>query len=188
MRPVGTTRARKHIEKIEYERLIRFVNRSGFIKQERVKVKLRRCFTLLYVTGCRISEIVGFTTMDLRAMVQDREYSLTNATKTKQSRLIILGEKQAELIRKITPDFNVRLFDVSARYLTGKANEVIHACLGELYSTHSFRSGYVTRLANSGANLKLIQEDVGHCNMATTARYIRVTDEQKRAAKEKLAW
>lgn len=188
MRPVGTTRAKKPIDKIEYERLMRFISRSGFIKQERVKAKLRRCFTLLYVTGCRISEIVDFDTMDLRAMAEQREYSLTNATKTKQSRLIILGQKQAELIRKITPSFNVRLFDVSARHLTAKANEVIHACLGELYSTHSFRAGYVTRLANSGANLKLIQEDVGHSNMATTARYIKVTDDQKRAAKERLAW
>lgn len=189
-RPKGTTRAKKAISRAEFDRLIDFTQKTKHLQQQRARVKLRRAFILLYITGCRISEIVDLTTADLRYMIKQKEYSLTNNTKTGKSRMIVFTDAQLKLLEQIIPgeNINIKLFDVTAGYLTRKANAVIHKCLGELYSTHSFRAGYVTRLANSGANIKLIQEDIGHTNTATTARYIKVTDEDKRKAKEKLEW
>jgi integrase len=187
-RPKGTTRAKKPIEKYEYEKLMSFANRSKFIKQHRLRIKLKRVFTLLYITGCRISEIIDLSTSDLKMMCEHKEYSLANNTKTKKSRLIVFSDSQIELLKSIVPSVQIKLFDVSSSYLTIKTNNIIHKCLGELYSTHSFRAGYVTRLANTGANIKLIQEDIGHTNISTTIRYIKIKDDQKREAKEKLIW
>ena len=187
-RPKGTTRAKKAIGKFEFEKLIAFTKRTSCLQQQRARVKLIRAYTLLYVTGCRISEIIDFQTKDLQKIIENKEYSLTNDTKTDTPRLIILSDQQIELIKSITPHENIKLFDVSIGYLTIKANNVIHKCLGDLYSSHSFRAGYITRLANNGANAKLIQEDIGHAKVETTMRYIKVTDEDKRKAKEKLSW
>ena len=187
-RPKGTTRAKKAIGKYEFERLIYFVNKTHFIKQQKVRVRLKRVFTLLYLTGCRISELQNFRTKDIKEMIEKKEYSTTNQTKMKQSRLIVFGDNQLQLLKDILPQFEVSIIDVCVSALTKQANDVIHFCLGELYSTHSFRTGYITRLANSGENIELIRSDIGHKNITTTARYIKVTDEQKRAAKEKLDW
>ncbi len=192
-RPIGTTRAKKAIKKEEYEKLIRFVNHSNQLHQQRLRTKMRRLFVLLYATGCRVSEVCDFTFGDIKYMVDQKEYSLTNATKTKRSRLIVLSDKQVSIIKALVPDYPVssetKLFDGSgSSYLTVKANDIIHKCLGELYSTHSFRAGYITRLAENGANPKLIQEDIGHSKVATTLGYIKVTDDMKRLAKEGLVW
>ena len=190
-RPKGTTRAKKAIEKYEYEKLMTFTTKSPAIKQQRLRVKLRRAFTLLFITGCRVSEIVEFTTKDLKEMIEKKEYSLTNATKTSQSRLITLSDKQVAVLKTLLPEnlaTDFKLFDATAGYITIKCNDIIHKCLGKLYSTHSFRAGYITRLANNGENIELIRSDIGHTKIATTARYIKVTEELKRAAKEKLDW
>jgi len=80
-RPKGTTRAKKPIMKKEFDRLINAVNRSLEIKSP-TKLKLTRAFTLLYLTGCRVSEIAYFKSDDVREMIHDNEYSLTNDTKT----------------------------------------------------------------------------------------------------------
>jgi integrase/recombinase XerC/integrase/recombinase XerD len=187
-RPKGTTKAKKPIRQDDYYKLIKFVQYSKHLQQQRAKVKLKRLFTLLYVTGCRISEVCELKTSDLKQMIQQKEYSLTNNTKTKQSRLIVFSDKQLEILKTIIPPEEIRLFDVSGEYLNIKANKVIQACLGELYSTHSFRAGYITRLAENGANIKLIQEDIGHRKVATTLNYIKVEDDLKRSAKESLKW
>jgi integrase len=187
-RPIGTTRVKKPIEKYEFEKLILFISKTKFIKQQRLRVKLKRAFTLLYLTGCRISEIIDLTTNDINKIVEYKEYSLSNNTKTKTSRLIVFSTAQIDLLKTIIPRVNIKLFDVTTEYFTIKANLLIHKCLGLLYSTHSFRVGYVTRLANNGENIELIRSDIGHKNIATTARYIKVTSEDKRKAKERLSW
>ena len=188
-RPIGTTRAKKAIEKYEFDKLISFTNTTKHLAQQRARVKLKRAFTLLYVTGCRISEIVDFTTNDIRDMIEKKEYSLSNNTKTKKARLMIFGAQECEILKTLLVPENIKLFNnVTVGYLTLKCNDIIHKCLGSLYSTHSFRAGYVTRLAKSGENIELIRSDIGHKNIATTARYIKVTDEDKRKAKERLVW
>lgn len=188
-RPIGTTRVKKPITKFEFDKLIHFVGRTNHIHHSGLRERLRRAFTLLFITGCRVSEIMNFTSDDVRKMILEKEFSLANNTKTKSSRLITYADGQLELLRNILPVGQVRLFgDVSLEYFNIKMNKIIHLCLGELYSSHSFRSGYITRLALNGENIKLIQEDIGHRSIQTTARYIKITSEDKRTAKSKLEW
>jgi len=196
MRPKGTTRAKKPIQKKEFERLIQASKRSLRIKST-TKVKLQRAFTLLYLSGCRISEIVNFTTSDLKQFVVHNEFSLTNDTKTKRSRLITLDEHkiQAKMLQDILPQQEGYLFvrnnsskPMRADSLMLLLNRFIHSVLGDLYSTHSFRQGYITTQHQVGMSLEFIREDVGHANIATTARYATVTPKDISQGKNSIAW
>lgn len=193
-RPKGTTRTKKPISKDDFNKLMNFTTKTNHLQQQRARVKLKRAFTLLYLTGCRVSEILHLRISDIRTAVDNKELLLkAEKTKTNQDRLISFSDKQIELLTTLLPgkdasNFDHKLFDVTTSYLTIKSNEILHKCLGPLYSTHSFRTGYITRLANNKEHLELIRSDIGHKNLATTARYIKVTEDDKRKAKEKLDW
>jgi len=195
-RPKGTTRAKKPIQKKEFDRLINAINRSLEIKSP-TKLKLTRAFTLLYLTGCRISEIAYFKSDDVKQMIEENEYSLTNNTKTHSSRLISFNENktQIEFLKKIHPCDDGYLFakNNSEKVMTVSAlkllmNKFIHRVLGQLYSTHSFRTGYITTAHQRGLSLEHIREDIGHKNIATTARYATVTSDEIAKAKNLIVW
>jgi len=195
-RPKGTTRAKKLIFKKEFERLINATKRSPNIKSP-TRVKLTRAFTLLYLTGCRINEIAHFKSEDVAFMIENNEYSTTNATKTGKARLISFDEMhiQIEFLKKILPPDDIYLFAknnsnkaMTVSGLTNLMNDFIHRVLGELYSTHSFRGGYITISHQQGLSLEHIREDIGHENIATTARYVKVTSAEIAKAKSLRSW
>lgn len=196
MRPTGTTRAKKPIMKKEFDRLIKAVKMNTEIKSP-TKLKLTRAFTLLYLTGCRAGEIVNFTREDLEQMISDNEYSLTNDTKTKTPRLISFDEQQVQItmLKQLLPMSGTYLFakNGSDRPMTSSAlkllmNSFIHNILGELYSSHSFRAGYITAAHQQGLSLEHIRTDIGHTSIATTARYTTVTHEEISRGKNHRDW
>lgn len=196
MRPRGTTRAKKPILKREYKRLLMALSHNTEIKRP-TKHKLRAAFTLLYLTGCRISEIARFTRGDIEYMIAHNEYSLTNSTKTGQPRLISFDAAgaQADILRDILPERGTYLFarngsdsPMTPTSLKNLANGFIHAVLGELYSTHSFRAGYITTFHADGFSLEHIRTDIGHSSIATTARYATVTPGEISLGKNRREW
>jgi len=196
MRPKGSTRAKKPIQKREYERLMIATRNSKNIKDS-TRVKLQRAFTLLYLTGCRVSEIANFTKDEMEMFVRDNEFSLKNDTKSKKPRLISLDDErvQSMMLRKILPRKDKYLFaknnstePMRADSLKLLMNTFIHKILGELYSTHSFRQGYVTTQHKLGFSLEFIRKDIGHVNISTTARYATVTPREIASAKSAIDW
>ncbi|MCX6076029.1 MAG: tyrosine-type recombinase/integrase [Campylobacterales bacterium] len=195
-RHIGTARAKKPILKKEFDHLINATNRSLEL-QSQTKMKFIRAFTLLYLTGCRISEIAKLTSIDIEQMIQANEYSLTNSTKTKSARLISFSEnlEQIEFLKKILPHANGYLFPrnnskepMHTQSLKLMMNKYIQKVLGTLYSTHSFRAGYITTAHQIGLSLEHIRQDIGHASIATTARYATVTHTEIAAAKNQRVW
>ena len=195
-RPKGTTRAKEPLLENDYDRLMIAVGRSPSIKSP-TRVKLKMAFTLLYFTGCRISEIIQLQRADIEYMIRHNNYSLTNSTKTNKPRLISFdtNHEQTEYLKKILTSHNGYLFakNRSDEPMTVSAlkllmNKFIHRVLGELYSTHSFRSGYITIAHKQGLSLEHIRDDIGHENIATTALYTKVTSEEIAYAKTQRRW
>ena len=195
-RPKGTARPKKPIQKVEYERLVNAAHKSLSIKAS-TRVKLIAAFTLLYLTGCRISEIININTNDIKNMILHNEYSLTNTTKTKTPRLISFdtNRMQIEFLQKILPPDDRYLFaknnsqtPMSVSSLKLQMNQFIHRVLGPLYSTHSFRAGYITIAHKQGLSLEHIREDIGHESISTTARYATVTHKEIADAKSMREW
>ena len=95
-RPAGVTKAKKAIRKQDFERLLDFVGKNKVMNHP-TRYKLRTAYTLLYCTGCRISEIVNFTRDDLEQMIKYKEFSLDNKNKTKRPRLIEFSDNKIVL-------------------------------------------------------------------------------------------
>lgn len=182
-RPKGTTKAKKAISKFEFSKLLDFVSKNHTI-QHKTKSKLKLAYTLLYITGCRISEINQLTKADLDFMIEFKEYSLTNSTKTKQPRLISFSQIQLDLLRKVVPTEDGFCFKKNASAkamsisgLTSLCNEYIQRALGELYSSHGFRRNMITQILLKTGRVKIAQQHIGHKSSSTTTRYDSPTQE-----------
>ncbi len=196
MRPKGSTRAKKPILGYEFYKLLAILAHDKQIKKA-TKQKLKMAYTLLYITGCRISEISSLTKQDLLYMCEHNEYSLTNKTKTKKPRLISFSsnKSQIKLLKSILPKKDGYLFcknksdkPMSKESLKRLCNSFLHKSLGTLYSTHSFRHGYITRLHQNGKSLKFMCQDIGHTSQATTALYIEVSNQEIADGKNDIEW
>jgi len=195
-RPKGTTRAKKPILRQEYEWLM-FKAETDTSIQDTTKVKLKRAFTLLYLTGCRISEIVSLHVDDINYMLKNNEYSTNNLNKMKAPRLISFDTSfhQKKIIRDHLSTCSGYLFarnndnkPMTVSALKLQMNNFIQRILGALYSTHSFRAGYITTAHQQGLSLEHIRQDIGHKDISTTARYATVTSDEISKAKSKRRW
>ncbi len=63
-------------------------------------------------------------------------------------------------------------------------NTIYQACDIEGASSHSGRRSFITRLADKGVSVRVLQELAAHANLATTQRYIDVNEQQIRNAIE----
>lgn len=147
---------------------------------------------LLYATGCRVSEVVGLT--------QDR-VDLGNRFaivlgKGNKERLVPLGHTCCEALAAYYPirqelmqkygveqhDFvfvNNRggvLTDRSVRRILDKY--VARLAIKKHVSPHTIRHTFATHLLTHGADLRAVQELLGHANLSTTQIYTHVTTER----------
>jgi integrase/recombinase XerC len=143
----------------------------------------RTIFELLYGCGLRISELVGLTVDDYDAS----EGWLRVRGKRKKERQVPLPGKAREALdrylaeRKATPDERVifvnhrgrKLSDRGARGIV-KIYAIVLAGDPSLHP-HSFRHAYATHLLSAGADLRAIQELLGHASLSTTQKYTQLS-------------
>ena len=128
-------------------------------------------------------------------MVKFKKISLKNNTKTKRAREAYISDKNALFLAELFQDellqddryallkpWNSPMEQYSPKALSNILNKVIKEALGEQYSTHSFRAGYITTLHRAGVSIPVIKEIIGHTSSATTMRYIKVDEVEKREA------
>lgn len=193
MRPIGSTKERLPIYENEFKNLITLVNADAKLNSQ-TWAKLLRAYTLLYFTGCRVSEISELKTDDLTSIITSRSLCLDGHTKTKKPRTIFFNEAMVKVISCLPKDDclgkNAYLFyapgdtlyiprAMNKFSLTELLNKYLDRYLGPLYTTHSFRAGYITRIVEATGNLKTAQDMVGHGSIKTTIRYLSTSKEQK---------
>lgn len=194
MRPKGSTKERLAIYERQYQLLMLKLSTDKSLRSQ-TRLKLARAFALLYLTGCRVSEIARLSYDDIMAIKSDFTLALNNENKTKQARTIFFIPKMVELL--FMNDFGDALAHggylfyepsglkpMSKKGLTQLINKYLARYLGELYTTHSFRAGYITRTVEATGNLKTAQDLVGHKSIKTTLNYLSTSSEQKIKALE----
>ena len=143
----------------------------------------RAILELLYATGIRCSELVG---LDLAEI--DRSSRMIRVLgKGRKERIVPFGGRAGAAIDAYLPLRNQarrrtdallvnaqgrRLSDRSVRLLVRQRMHAV--ALARRVSPHTLRHSFATHLLERGADLRAIQELLGHASLSTTQRYTHV--------------
>jgi integrase/recombinase XerC len=151
--------------------------------EEWIHVRNKALLTLIYASGLRISEALSITKKHL-----DNEEFIKIIGKNNKERIIPWINESKLLIEqylKLLP-YSIESYEPIFRGLRGAVlqravfnRELIYLRrmlgLPEHLSSHSFRHSFATHLLENGADLKSIQELLGHQSLSTTQRYTKIT-------------
>jgi tyrosine recombinase XerC len=162
----------------------------------------RAILELMYASGVRLSEIVG---VDLRHLDLEERTLLVRGKGNKERMVIIGGQAELALRRylskgrpRLATGAEAALFvNRDGKRLSGRSIEKIvrqHALKAGLDARvwpHLLRHSFATHLLDGGAELRVVQELLGHASAQTTQIYTHVTEERQRdkleAARQALA-
>ena len=139
---------------------------------------------LLYSAGIRVSELTGLKTGDVdlsNALVKvlgkgSKERIVPLGEKAVSAISIYLSSKKADTEWLFTNNKGKKLNPRLVRFLIDKW--VSRCSLSKHISPHSLRHSFATHLLNHGADLRSVQELLGHSNLSTTQIYTHVTTER----------
>ncbi len=188
--PKAPSRLPKAITVDEVERLLAA---AGSADDDPVQLRDRALLELLYATGARISEAVGLSVDDVTTLDEDDDVAVVKVTgKGNKQRIVPLGSYaraavDAYLVRA-RPVFAARGRSTPALFLGARGARlsrqsawlVIQAAaeragLTAHVSPHTFRHSFATHLLEGGADVRVVQELLGHASVATTQIYTLVT-------------
>ena len=138
----------------------------------------RAMLEIIYASGLRVSEAMGLDVLDL-----DLRNRLVRVTgKGGKERMVPFGPPAAEAIREwlklIPQDGPVFLNRHGKRLSTRSAWKIVRDAWASNGITglhpHALRHTCATHLLGSGADLRTIQEQLGHASLSTTQRYTHV--------------
>ncbi len=151
----------------------------------------RAMIETLYSTGMRISELVGLGNDDvdyISGVVKVRG-------KGKKERLVPIGEHALKALRDY---LSTRAKKAEAVFLnkngTRLSDRAVRDCIDKYLkrtsiahgvSPHTLRHSFATHLLDRGADLRSVQELLGHANLSTTQIYTHVTTERLKAVYDK---
>lgn len=142
----------------------------------------RAVLETLYSTGIRASELIGMNREDI-----DRHDSLIRIRgKGRRERIVPIGSKALEAIDAYlgslagNSEIAAVFLGPSGKRLTARTVQRIlenhrkQLGLSRKASPHTLRHSFATHLLESGADLRAIQELLGHASLSTTQRYTHV--------------
>ena len=202
--PKAPMRLPKAIPVEDMERLLGAVSVDA---DDPVQLRDKALLELLYATGARISEAVGLSVDDVTTLSVDDVTTLSDADgelsvvkvtgKGNKQRIVPLGSFaraaiDAYLVRA-RPVFAARGPSTPALFLGARGARlsrqsawlVIQAAaaaadLEAHVSPHTFRHSFATHLLEGGADVRVVQELLGHASVATTQIYTMVTADMLR--------
>ena len=192
--PKATRRLPKALSVEEVQRLIAAAGSDG---DSPLTTSAQLCDValteLLYGTGGRISEVVGLDVDDLERSLSDPTMGLRLIGKGDKERLVPLGAYarsavEAWLVRgrpalaaralRATPALllNERGGRLSRQSAFNRVRAAaLRAGISAEVSPHSLRHSYATHLLDGGADVRVVQELLGHASVTTTQIYTLVT-------------
>lgn len=160
-----------------------------------IRARDRAMLELLYGSGLRVSELVGLNLEDVKTDLQ----VLRVWGKGRKERVVPFGDKAREALEKYLvhrgevlqrkgpqeeggkieegPLFlNRSAGRLTARSVARRLDGYVRALrLPAEISPHALRHSFATHLLDSGADLRAIQELLGHASLATTQRYTHLS-------------
>lgn len=155
----------------------------------------RAILEFLYATGIRVGELVGINIAD----VDFRERMVRVTGKRKKQRIVPFGEPAAHALMHYLEETRgtflencpITQRDVNALFLNYQGTRITTRSVGRMIdkyiklcadihdiSPHSLRHTFATHLLDQGADLRDIQELLGHARLSTTQIYTQVSMEK----------
>ncbi len=148
----------------------------------------RAIFEALYSSGLRVSELAGMDTFD----VDFTNHVIRVFGKGSQERIVPIGKKAVDAIKayreKLQKEKGIKIDKkgplflnknngrLTTRSIARILNMVVTKC-GLLIpvSPHALRHTFATHMLDAGADLRVVQELLGHKSLSTTQKYTHVT-------------
>jgi integrase/recombinase XerD len=155
---------------------------------------------LLYSSGARVSELIGINLNDLSSIETDDGVVTTLKLRGKGSkeRMVPLGSFASKAIEnymvRVRPELAAKSAKTtSALFLNSRGSRISRqsawqmvldaaeaAGVTEHVSPHVFRHSYATHLLDGGADIRVVQELLGHASVTTTQIYTLITIDKVR--------
>jgi integrase/recombinase XerD len=162
-------------------------------------LRLAAMIEVLYASGLRVSELVGLT---LGALARGRTHLLVRGKGSKE-RVVPLGDAARAALEAYAP-FRQRFFPAGAKaspYLFPSRSRLGHLTRAQFaralkalaadagldaarVSPHVLRHAFASHLLAHGADLRSVQQMLGHADISTTQIYTHVLDERLRTLVE----
>jgi len=171
-----------------YEALETLLNTPDLNTDEGIKEKL--IMELLYSTGIRVSELVNIKIND----IDFTNKKIRVIGKGDKERIVLFGEKCSNIINKyqnvykkqnknnleylIISKTGKKINEREIRNIINKVTE--KSGIKVKISPHTFRHTFATHLLEGGADLRSVQELLGHENLSTTQIYTHITNDRLR--------
>ena len=163
-----------------------------------ISLRDRALLELLYATGARVTEIINLNTTDISSTQNDDSQVTTIRVKGKggKERVVPIGSFGLTAVN----DYLTRSRPTLCKVLTQKAlflnqrggrltrqsawsivaNRAARAGLAEVVTPHSMRHSFATHLLDGGADIRVVQELLGHASVTTTQIYTLITIDRLR--------
>lgn len=176
---------------LSVEEIVAIINAAG--KHPRDGQRNRAIIETLYSSGVRVSELISMKIRDLNL----QENYIKVHGKGNKERLVLLGKNAHEALqtyingdRKLIPKIeeykNLIFLCRSGKPLSRvRVYNIIQELIKQLgmkksVSPHTFRHSFATHLVNGGADLRVVQDMLGHESIITTEIYTHLDNEYLR--------
>jgi integrase/recombinase XerC len=194
-RTVGTPKAEKrlpgYLDRTQMELLFLAVEARA-ASGEVMHVRNAAILELFYSTGMRVSELQGLNRADIDAVTQQVKVR----GKGRKERIVPMGDHATRALRayeRLRDDmpFHGRSIDKHAVFITRTGKRMTVRAVQKMMtslldhidedaglSTHSLRHSFATHLLDAGADLRAVQELLGHASVSTTQIYTHTSVER----------
>ncbi len=169
------------------------------ISGEGIQIRDRALLEILYASGARVSEIIGLNVADLSKFEPAQGQSVHTVKvrgKGNKERIIPIGRYAqraiSQYLTRCRPELaksaresalflnknGTRLSRQSAWSIVAKAAG--NAGIEKLVTPHSLRHSFATHLLDGGADIRVVQELLGHSSVTTTQIYTLITIDKLR--------
>ena len=180
---------------LSIEQILSMLNIAG---DDLISLRDKAMLELLYSTGARVSELINLNALDISTISNDGQVSTTVKLKGKggKERVVPLGSFAVKAVNDYLTRSRPSLLKVStqrALFLNQRggrlsrqsawnvvAASASRAGLVEQVTPHSMRHSFATHLLDGGADIRVVQELLGHASVTTTQIYTLITIDKLR--------
>lgn len=165
---------------LSYEELAKILDNIDI--STKIGLRNRLLVELFYATGCRVSEMINIKVSD----INKSNNSIRIMGKGKKMRIVYFGEYARDYLDRylllidtdylFTQESGDKLSIHDVEYII--SDLVKNLALKTHVTPHTLRHTFATHLLNNGADIKTVQELLGHSSLNTTGIYTHVSNER----------